>query len=97
MKAYVIQTGTQVEEFVNYLEQGWVMAFRRLRKGYKFDLVEIINITLVDEKDSAVCKGTDWWHKNKDKPAEFQMKSYISRGLIPEEQKPIVKGVRKVS
>jgi hypothetical protein len=86
-----------VEGFVNYLEQGWSMAFIRLRRDYKSKAGEIIRLIEADREDSAVCKGKDWWDKNMDNPTKFQMKSYISRGLIPKEQKPIIKGSRKAS
>lgn len=83
MKDYVRQTGAQVEDFVNYLEQGWPIALIKLRKDYKIRVMKICQLVEEEEKDSAVAKIKDWWHRNKDKPAEFQMKSYISRGLIP--------------
>jgi hypothetical protein len=59
------------------------MGLIKLRKDYKIRVMKILQLVEEEEKDSAVAKMKIWWHKNKDKPAEFQMKSYISRGLIP--------------
>jgi hypothetical protein len=83
MKNYVVQTGAIFENFVNYLEQDWPIALIKLRKDYKIRVMKICQLVDEDEKDSAVAKFKDCWHRKKDKPAEFQMKSYISRGLIP--------------